>query len=227
MNTITLPLANVHCMNCVGKIRSALAQLPDCQIIDINTKQITLSSDSPLKAIYQKIKSLGYQVGFNYQLPLSGLSCGRCVAKVENAFSQRDDIFSYTVTKQQADVTGALSEQTLTDLISSLGYQVVSEPTAHTLTFSLSGLSCGRCVAKLTDKFNEAGNVEIIELDKTPTKLSTTHSASDVIAIITDAGYHASYTLTLLGSLKTVVPETVKENGEETEPALTGGKYAV
>ncbi|WP_305813442.1 cation transporter [Photobacterium leiognathi] len=219
MNTITLPLANVHCMNCVGKIRSALAQLPDCQIIDINTKQITLSSDSPLKAIYQKIKSLGYQVGFNYQLPLSGLSCGRCVAKVENAFSQRDDIFSYTVTKQQADVTGALSEQTLTDLISSLGYQVVSEPTAHTLTFSLSGLSCGRCVAKLTDKFNEAGNIEIIELDKTHTKLLTTHSASDVIAIISDAGYHAEQFLTFKDP-KTVVSETVKEN-EETEQRLT------
>ncbi len=214
MNTITLPLANVHCMNCVGKIRSALAQLPDCQIIDINTKQITLSSDSPLKAIYQKIKTLGYQVGFNYQLPLSGLSCGRCVAKVENAFSQRDDIFSYTVTKQQADVTGALSEQTLTDLISSLGYQVVSEPTANTLTFSLSGLSCGRCVAKLTDKFNEAGNIEIIELDKTHTKLLTTYSASDVIAIITDAGYHA------FKDPNTVVSNAAEEN-EETEPRLT------
>nr|WP_318495487.1 copper-translocating P-type ATPase [Photobacterium leiognathi] len=206
-------------MNCVGKIRSALAQLPDCQIIDINTKQITLSSNSPLKAIYQEIKNLGYQVGFNYQLPLSGLSCGRCVAKVENAFSQRDDIFSYTITKQQADVTGALSEQTLTDLISSLGYQVVSEPTAHTLTFSLSGLSCSRCVAKLTDKFNEADNIEIIELDKTHAKLLTTHSASDVIAIITDAGYHAEQLLTFKDP-KTVVSETVKEN-EETEPALT------
>nr|WP_305461593.1 copper-translocating P-type ATPase [Photobacterium leiognathi] len=206
-------------MNCVGKIRSALAQLPDCQIIDINTKQITLSCNSPLKDIYQKIKNLGYQVGFNYQLPLSGLSCGRCVAKVENAFSQRDDIFSYTVTKQQADVTGALSEQTLTDLISSLGYQVVSEPTAHTLTFSLSGLSCSRCVAKLTDRFNEAGNIEIIELDKTHAKLLTTHSASDVIAIITDAGYHAEQLLTFKDP-KTVVSETVKEN-EETEPALT------
>nr|WP_318442349.1 copper-translocating P-type ATPase [Photobacterium leiognathi] len=201
-------------MNCVGKIRSALAQLPDCQIIDINTKQITLSCNSPLKAIYQEIKSLGYQVGFNYQLPLSGLSCGRCVAKVENAFSQRDDIFSYTVTKQQADVTGALSEQTLTDLISSLGYQVVSEPTAHTLTFSLSGLSCGRCVAKLTDKFNEAGNIEIIELDKNHTKILTTHSASDVIAMINDAGYHA------FKDPNTVVPNALKEN-EETEPTLT------
>nr|WP_318469731.1 copper-translocating P-type ATPase [Photobacterium leiognathi] len=211
-------------MNCVGKIRSALAQLPDCQIIDINTKQITLSCNSPLKDIYQKIKILGYKVGFNYQLPLSGLSCGRCVAKVENAFSQRDDIFSYTVTKQQADVTGALSEQTLTDLISSLGYQVVSDylqPTAHTLTFSLSGLSCGRCVAKLTDKFHEAGNIEIIELDKTHTKLLTTHSASDVITIITDAGYHAEQFLTFKDP-KTVVSETVKED-EETEPMLTVG----
>ncbi|WP_305837628.1 cation transporter [Photobacterium leiognathi] len=218
MNTITLPLANVHCMNCVGKIRSALAQLPDCQIIDINTKQITLSGDSSLKAIYEEIKSLGYQVGFNYQLPLSGLSCGRCVAKVENAFSQRDDIFSYAVTKQQADVTGALSEQTLTDLILSLGYQVVSEPTAHTLTFSLSGLSCGRCVAKLTDKFNEAGNIDILELDKTHAKLLTTHSASDVIAVITDAGYHAEQLLTFKDP-KTVVPDTIKEN-EEKEPRL-------
>ncbi|PSV23811.1 copper-translocating P-type ATPase [Photobacterium leiognathi subsp. mandapamensis] len=209
-------------MNCVGKIRSALEQLPDCQIVDIDTKQITLTSDSPLKAIYEQINTLGYQIGFRYQLPLSGLSCGRCVAKVENTFSQRDDIFSYTVTKQQAEVTGALSEQTLTDIITSLGYQVVSEvpqPAAHTLTFTLSGLSCGRCVAKLTDKLNEVGNIDILELDKTHAKLLTTHSASDVITMITDAGYHAEQRITFNMSTPTV-SDAVKET-VETEPKLT------
>nr|WP_237459005.1 copper-translocating P-type ATPase [Photobacterium lucens] len=209
-------------MNCVGKIRSALAPLPDCQIVNIDTKQITLTSDSPLKAIYEQINTLGYQIGFRYQLPLSGLSCGRCVAKVENTFSQRDDIFSYTVTKQQAEVTGALSEQTLTDIITSLGYQVVSEvpqPAAHTLTFTLSGLSCGRCVEKLTDKLNEVGNIDILELDKTHAKLLTTHSASDVIAIITDAGYHAEQRITFNMSTPTA-SDTVKET-VEMEPKLT------
>ena len=74
MNTITLPLANVHCMSCVNKIRSALAILPDCQIIAIDTKQITVNSESPLKTMSKKTNALGYQIGFPYQLEQAGLS---------------------------------------------------------------------------------------------------------------------------------------------------------
>lgn len=80
-------------MSCVNKIRSALATLPSCQIIDIDTKQITVNSESPLKTMSEKINALGYQVGFHYQLALAGLSCGRCVAKVEAALASRNDYF--------------------------------------------------------------------------------------------------------------------------------------
>ncbi|KJG27177.1 cadmium-translocating P-type ATPase [Photobacterium angustum] len=220
MNAITLPLANVHCMSCVNKIRSALATLPDCQIIDIDTKQITVNSESPLKTLSEKINALGYQVGFHYQLALAGLSCGRCVAKVEAALASRNDIFSSSITKETADITGSISKQTLTDIITSLGYQVIpasSKLEENTLIFTLSGLSCGKCVAKLAEKLKANDQIQILALDKTHAELKTILAAKDIISIITEAGYQATQT-TLDERL--AQPASINEQESKDDKAL-------
>ncbi|WP_237043630.1 cation transporter [Photobacterium kishitanii] len=193
MNTITLPLANVRCMRCVNKIRDALSLLPDTQIIDINTEQLTVSADTPLNALFDAITALGYQVGYHYQLPLTGLSCGRCVAKIEQALSERHDIAHFNISKQLADVSGSISEQALTDIIITLGYQVVTTPTQHHYDFILTGLSCGKCVAKLTTALT-LDNIAIITIDKNNLSVDTSLSDSEIIAIVTATGYQATAT---------------------------------
>nr|WP_275949794.1 MULTISPECIES: copper-translocating P-type ATPase [unclassified Photobacterium] len=208
-------------MSCVNKIRSALATLPNCQIIDIDTKQITVNSESPLKTMYEKINALGYQVGFfHYQLALAGLSCGRCVAKVEAALANRNDIFSASITKETADITGSLSKHALTDIITSLGYQVIpasSELEENTLMFTLSGLSCEKCVAKLTEQLKANDQIQILDLDKTHAEVRTMLAAEDVISIITEAGYQA--TQTALDD-KLAQPASINEQESKDDKAL-------
>ena len=191
MNTITLPLANVSCMHCVNKIRDAISLLPNIQLIDIDTEQLTVSVDSSLPNLFDAISALGYQVGFHYQLPLTGLSCGRCVAKIEQALTARHDIAHFNITKQLADVYGAISEQALTNIIVELGYQVVTHSAAQHYDFTLNGLSCGKCVAKLTTALTQ-DNIEIITLDKNALSVITSLTADDIIAIVTTTGYQAT-----------------------------------
>ena len=190
MNTITLPLANVSCMHCVNKIRDAISLLPNIQLIDIDTEQLTVSTDSSLPDLFDAITALGYQVGFHYQLPLAGLSCGRCVAKIEQALSERHDIAHFNISKQHADVSGSISEQALTNIIVELGYQVTTTSAAQHYDFTLSGLSCGKCVAKLTTALTQ-DNIEIITLDKNALSVITSLTADDIIAIVVATGYQA------------------------------------
>ena len=193
MNTITLPLTNVRCMRCVNKIRDAISLLPEIKLIDINTEQLTVSTDSPLPTLFDTITALGYHVGYHYQLPISGLSCGRCVAKVEQALSDRNDIAHFNISKQRADVSGSISEQALTNLIVALGYQVVTSQIQYHYNFTLTGLSCGKCVAKLTAALTQ-DNIEIITLDKNTLNVMTSLTDDDIIAIVTAAGYKAALT---------------------------------
>lgn len=215
MNTITLPLANVSCMHCVNKIRDAISLLPNIQLIDIDTEQLTVSTDSSLSDLFDAITALGYQVGFHYQLPLAGLSCGRCVAKIEQALNERHDIAHFDINKQLADVYGSISEQALTNIIVELGYQVVTTSVTQHYDFTLNGLSCGKCVAKLTTALTQ-DNIEIIALDKNVLSVITSLTAADIITIVTTTGYQAALstdiqTTTEVDTLVTPEPEPEPE----------------
>ncbi|MEC6798339.1 copper-translocating P-type ATPase [Photobacterium sp. S4TG1] len=229
MNTITLPLANVSCMHCVSKIRDAISPLPNVQLIDINTDQLTVSIDTSLPDLFDAISALGYQVGFHYQLPLAGLSCGRCVAKIEQALKERHDIAHADISKQLADVYGSISEPALTNIIIELGYQVVANSTSQQYDFTLNGLSCGKCVAKLTTALTQ-DNIEIITLDKNTLRVITLLTADDIIAIVTAAGYQAVlkadiHTATEIDTLITPEPEPepiIAPKGNATQLLLSG-----
>lgn len=231
MNTVTLPVANVRCMRCVNKIRDAISLLPQTEIIDINTEQLTITSDTPLSPLFDAVTALGYQVGYHYQLPLSGLSCGRCVAKIEQALAERDDIAHFNISKQLADVSGSISEQALTDIIVELGYQVVTNPQQHNYNFNLTGLSCGKCVAKLTTALTQ-DNIEIVTIDKNNLNVKTSLTANEIIALVTTAGYKAiaitpSQPATLIDQSLVSEPKpepeiTAPPQGQATQLLLSG-----
>ncbi|WP_240345728.1 copper-translocating P-type ATPase [Photobacterium sp. Alg240-V54] len=219
MNTVTLPVANVRCMRCVNKIRDAISLLPQTEIIDINTEQLTITSDTPLSPLFDAVTALGYQVGYHYQLPLSGLSCGRCVAKIEQALAERDDIAHFNISKQLADVSGSISEQALTDIIVELGYQVVTNPQQHNYNFNLTGLSCGKCVAKLTTALTQ-DNIEIVTIDKNNLNVKTSLTANEIIALVTTAGYQA-IAITPSQPATLIDQSLVSEPKPEPEPEIT------
>lgn len=124
-----------------------------------------------------------------FTLPLSGLNCGRCVAKVEQALSTHTGISQYSVTKTELTLTTSLSKTDIIEIISQLGYSV---PQEKVITLYLAGLNCGKCVKKTTETLKALSHSTVLSISKTELSFSTTHTIKSVITLIESIGFQAS-----------------------------------
>ncbi|UTV28369.1 copper-translocating P-type ATPase [Photobacterium atrarenae] len=191
MTEYILPLSKVRCMNCAGKIQTSLRTLPGIDSVTVDTQQAIIHGDSALAPIIDTITELGYGAGYHHSLPLQGLSCGKCVAKLEQAFAENPNISRFTVTKTQADIDGLLTRDEAVALIEHTGYQV---PAPKPLHLALSGLSCGKCVAKVEQALAGVTEVSAYEVSKTRADIATSGEAEAVISAIEQLGYQATPT---------------------------------
>ncbi|ODP99232.1 Cu+ exporting ATPase [Salinivibrio sp. SS3] len=118
-----LVLSGLNCGRCVAKVEAALDEQPTVFSHSVSKTHADIHTSLSLASIIQTIENLGYQVGYQHQLALSGLSCGHCVAKVERAFDENDAVFDYQVSKDAATVRTTLSAETLIETITSLGFE--------------------------------------------------------------------------------------------------------
>ncbi|OOE34712.1 copper-translocating P-type ATPase [Salinivibrio kushneri] len=137
----TLPLSGLSCQGCVKKVTKALEDIDGVRIEDIDTQSVSLealgeSTEYPLRQAVTAIEALGYQVGYRHYFTLSGLNCGRCVAKVEAALDEQPTVFSHSVSKTEAHVHTSLTADTLIKMVDQLGYQAElatnDDQSAHT-----------------------------------------------------------------------------------------------
>jgi Cu+-exporting ATPase len=124
-----------------------------------------------------------------FTLPLSGLNCGKCIAKVEHALSTNTGISQYSVTKTELTLTTSLSKQHIIEIISQLGYSV---PEEKVITLYLAGLNCGKCVKKTTEALETLSHSTILSISKAELNLNTIHSTGNVVSLIKSIGFHAS-----------------------------------
>lgn len=185
----TVPLSGLSCMGCAGKVQKALEQLPGITSLEVDTKEARIQGHFSLKDVIETVDSLGYSAGNMLILPLAGLRCGKCVAKVQKALEARTDVAEAHVSKEQVSVTGIITEEVLVNLIESLGYRV---PTAQTHHFALSGLSCGKCVAKVESALASNSAVSAYSVTKNTAEVTSTLSEEEAMALITALGYQAT-----------------------------------
>lgn len=126
-----------------------------------------------------------------FTLPLSGLNCGRCVAKVEQELTNNPNISQYSVTKSELALTTTLTYQGVVEIIEQLGYSV---PKEKTIKLYLSGLNCGKCVNKTKDALSALSHSHIKSISKTDLVLTTTQSPEQIIELIESIGFQASTT---------------------------------
>jgi Cu+-exporting ATPase len=118
-----LALSGLTCGRCVAKVEAALDALPTVFSHSVTKTHADIHTSLSLASIIQTIENLGYQVGYQHELALSGLSCGHCVAKVERALDENDAVFDYQVSKDAATVRTTLSAGTLIETIAPLGFE--------------------------------------------------------------------------------------------------------
>ncbi|MDW1578407.1 heavy metal translocating P-type ATPase [Vibrio sp. Vb2880] len=124
-----------------------------------------------------------------YQLviPLSGLNCMGCARKVENALHANHDVEILNLSPTQVEVKTESSLKELVSSIESLGYQA-----GNHYELSLSGLSCGGCVKKLSSLLESNQDVISFEASTTHLEIRTLLSEQQVIDLIATLGYTAN-----------------------------------
>ncbi|OAN18689.1 Cu+ exporting ATPase [Photobacterium jeanii] len=197
MAEYTLPLQRVRCMNCANKIKTALETLAETHA-EVNTERAQIRSQAPLAELFMTIESLGYGVGQQHTLPLTGLSCGRCVAKVQTAFEANPRVNQVTVSKSEITVSGLLSAQEIGQEIEALGYAIAEPKVPQLIDLALSGLNCGKCVAKVEKALSEDVAISEFTVTKTSAQITTELASEQVIALIEALGFKASLSETVM-----------------------------
>lgn len=213
---ISIPLQKVRCMGCAKKITAALRLVDGVETIHVDTQNAQISGQFQLADIFSAIEQLDYQAGQNHQLTLSGLNCGRCVAKVESALEKNSATAHYSITKESLTATGLLNESELIALINELGFQATPSlqqhvhtidnvlpdseppslniaPTIASNQFMLTGMTCASCVASVEKTILSVEGVTsaTVNLAEKTASVSGTASADSIIAAIISAGYGA------------------------------------
>ncbi|MFB3895818.1 MAG: heavy metal translocating P-type ATPase [bacterium] len=102
-HTAILPLAGMSCASCAIKIEKSLAKSPGVTSASVNfaAEQAKVIYDPHLTSVNQLIstvKDAGYEVIIDkLDLPISGMSCASCVAKIETALRRHPGIISANI----------------------------------------------------------------------------------------------------------------------------------
>lgn len=122
-----------------------------------------------------------------FDIPLNGLGCGKCVKKVTDSLLQLSDTEIISIEKTMVSVK---TSQTLSDLISTIEkhkYQA-----GNRIELSLSGLNCGKCVSKIRNDLEQNEQIAHFQVSKESLSATSTLDEQSIIAIIKDLGFGAA-----------------------------------
>lgn len=123
MHEITLKLSGLSCMGCVKKLKTALIESEaSIEILSIDTEHLVARSKATPTQLAKIISERGYQAGEALTFTLSGLNCGKCVAKVKLALEEVSGVSITDISKSQLQVHSLLPESVIINKIESLGF---------------------------------------------------------------------------------------------------------
>lgn len=127
MNHITLKLSGLSCMGCVNKLKKALdASSLSIDVETLTTERLVVMTPSDTRDIIDIVQSLNYQATPMWHFKLSGLNCGKCVAKVRAQLDLFDNSDIIALSKNELLIATLVDPQTIIDSIKALGYQAES-----------------------------------------------------------------------------------------------------
>lgn len=128
---------------------------------------------------------------FFYQLELIGLHCQKCVTKVKNTLEQSPVIQCHTISTNFVQISSPLSFSELQAQIQSIGYDAedLNSGNKSIIQFSLSGLSCDKCIQKVKLIISNLGSIELIKITKTTLVIKNSGLINELITAIQQLGF--------------------------------------
>ena len=132
-NTVELPIRGMSCASCVATIEAALAQQPGVvgATVNLATERASIRYEDGVTphALVETIRGLGYEVpGETVTIPVRGMSCASCVAKIESGLASLPGVLAASVNFAAEHATveyvpGRVALEDLRRAIHALGYE--------------------------------------------------------------------------------------------------------
>ncbi|MBI2197499.1 MAG: copper-translocating P-type ATPase [Candidatus Rokubacteria bacterium] len=145
---VELPIRGMSCASCVAKIESTLARQPGVVQASVNLTteraSIRVQDGATPRGLVEAIRDLGYEVpGETVTIPVAGMSCASCVAKIEEGLARLPGVLSAAVNfaAERATVEYVPTQvavEDLRDAIQDLGYEAGEVAGAATSAEDLS-----------------------------------------------------------------------------------------
>ncbi len=131
----------------------------------------------------------------NISLPVEGMSCASCVAKIEGAISKVDgvDKVGVNLATEKASVTFSNDQVDLdqvVDAVADVGYRIPTEK----MTLPIGGMSCASCVSKIEGALGNVPGVVSASVNLATEKATVSYipgvaSLQDFKKAVSDVGY--------------------------------------
>lgn len=151
---LTVDIEGMTCASCAVRVEKALNKIEQIENATVNlaTEQAHIESKQPieLNRVVQAIERSGFNVSTQQlEIPIEGMTCASCVARVEKALNKIDGVLHSTVNlateKATVNALSALNIQQLYKTIEKAGYSIATQP----IELDLVGMTCASCVARV------------------------------------------------------------------------------
>ena len=149
----------------------------------------------------------------HYTTALNGLNCMGCAKKVRTLFGELDNTTINDISPTYIDISTPINYVQLNEQLATLGYSM-----GNKLHLSLSGLSCGKCVSKLTQALEQTEQISDLEISKHELSLVTLLSEPELIELIESVGYHAASYSEVNEPLSNSDSDSDSEDDKKTAP---------
>ncbi|MEJ6683508.1 MAG: heavy metal translocating P-type ATPase [SAR86 cluster bacterium] len=223
MKTILrIDIVGMTCAHCAARVTAALAEVVGDAPVEVDHEQnqarLTWSAWISTESLRAAISRAGYQMTDlwlegHVAIPVAGMHCQKCVAKISAAVSGIDGVEEVQVDLHlsQVQVRGAFDFQAVLSAIIDLGYEVGSGSTVEpeskkilpvagsvdnreVVNLSIQGMSCASCVATVERALAQtSGTTEaVVNFAEETATVVTSASSAHLIAAIKAVGYNAT-----------------------------------
>ena len=153
-----------------------------------------------------------------YSLALSGINCGRCVAKIVDGLRERDPDVSFTIndTKNRAELITTLLPESAIEVLAKLGY-AASIPTQQEYRTSVSNVTCQHCVGKITQAIGALDGAAqvVVDLENQTLVVNSSLNGNDIESVLVELGYSG-----MTDDTQPQTTDVIKSNKVKTTQAL-------
>ena len=130
-------------------------------------------------------------------LAVEGMTCGSCAARVQRTLEKVDNVeradVNFATGKARVQTAGAVSIDDLAAAVDRAGYKVATPPTQKQLDFSVDGMTCGSCAARVEKTLRAQPGVLDAEVNfatgRARAAVSGAVDTSDLVSAVDAVGY--------------------------------------